>query len=140
MMSNRCKTVVKDELKKLGLLFIIVDLGEVDIMETLSLQQREQLKTSLLTYGLELMDDKKAVLIEKIKNTVTEMVYQSDEITKINFSVFLSDKLGQDYNYLANLFTEVQGTTIEQYVIDAVRRKRICFPASWRSASPRSTR
>lgn len=109
--------MVKDELKKLGLHFIIVDLGEVDIMETLSLQLREQLKAALLVYGLELMDDKKAVLIEKIKNTIIEMVYESDELTKTNFSVFLSTKLGQDYNYMANLFAGVQGSTIEQFVI-----------------------
>jgi len=116
-MSNRCKTVVKEELKKLGLHFIIVDLGEVDIMETLSQEQREALKTALLPFGLELMDDKKAVLIQKIKHTITEMVYGSDELIKTNFSSFLSTKLNQDYNYMANLFSEVQGTTIEQFVI-----------------------
>jgi len=116
-MSNRCKTVVKEELKKLGLHFIIVDLGEVDIMETLSQEQREALKTALLPFGLELMDDKKAVLIQKIKHTITELVYGSDELIKTNFSNFLSIKLNQDYNYMANLFSEVQGTTIEQFVI-----------------------
>jgi YesN/AraC family two-component response regulator len=117
MMSNRCKAVVKEELKKLGLHFVIVDLGEVDIMETLSTEQCDELKTALLHYGLELMDDKKAVLIEKIKTSVIEMVYGSDELIKTNFSTFLSTKIGQDYNFMANLFSEVQGTTIEQYVI-----------------------
>ncbi len=109
--------VVKDELKKLGLHFILVDLGEVDIMETISLPQRERLKAALLDSGLELMDDKRAMLIEKIKNVIIEMVHHTDELIKINFSNFLSDKLHHDYTYLANLFSEVQGTTIEQFII-----------------------
>lgn len=117
MVSNRCKMAVKEELKKLGLHFIFVDLGEVEVMEKLSLQEREQLKTSLLLSGLELMDDKRSVLIEKIKNVVIQMVHHSDEVIKMNFSNFLSEKLNHDYTYLANLFSEVQGTTIEQFLI-----------------------
>ena len=117
MVSNRCKMVVKEELRELGLHFIVVDLGEVDIMETISNQQREQLKANLLSSGLELMDDKKAILIEKIKNTIVEMVHHSNEIIKINFSDYLSEKLGYDYTYMSNLFSEVQGTTIEQFII-----------------------
>jgi len=95
----------------------VVDLGEVEIMENISTDQREQLKSGLLQAGLELMDDKRAVLIKKIKNTVIEMIHHSDEIVKINFSEFLSEKLNHDYTYLANLFSEVQGTTIEQFII-----------------------
>ena len=117
MVSNRCKMAVKDELKKLGLHFMVVDLGEVDIMENITAEQREQLKTALLNSGLELMDDKRAVLIEKIKNVIIEMVHHSDELIKINFSDFLSEKLNHNYTYLANLFSEVQGTTIEQFLI-----------------------
>src|ERR1017187_6617501 len=117
MVSNRCKMAVKEELKKLGLHFIVVELGEVDIMETISLEQREQLKIALLESGLELMDDKRAVLIEKIKNVIVEMVHHSDELIKTNFSDFLSEKLNHNYTYLANLFSEVQGTTIEQFII-----------------------
>jgi AraC-like DNA-binding protein len=117
MVSARCKMAVKEELKKLGLHFILVDLGEVEIMETISLEQREQLKASLLNSGLELMDDKRAVLIEKIKNVIIQMVHHTDEMIKINFSDFLSEKLNHDYTYLANLFSEVQGTTIEQFII-----------------------
>lgn len=108
---------VKEELKKLGLHFIIVDLGEVEIMETISAEQREKLKIALCGSGLELMDDKRAVLIEKIKNAIIEMVHHSDEMIKINFSDFLSEKLSYDYTYLANLFSEVQGTTIAQFII-----------------------
>jgi AraC-like DNA-binding protein len=108
---------VKEELKKLGLHFILVDLGEVDIMENISADQREQLKIALLNSGLELMDDKRSVLIQKIKNVIVEMIHHTDEIIKINFSVFLSQKLNLDYTYLANLFSEVQGSTIEQFII-----------------------
>ena len=117
MVSNRCKMVVKEELKKLGLHFIFVDLGEVEIMESISMEQREILKINLFNSGLELMDDKRAMLIEKIKNVIIEMVHHTGEVIKINFSNYLSEKLGHDYTYMANLFSEVQGTTIEQFLI-----------------------
>ena len=117
MVSSRCKMVVKEELKKLGLHFMLVDLGEVEIMENINMDQRTQLKTALLGLGLELMDDKRAVLIEKIKNVIIEMVHHSDEVIKVNFSNFLAEKLNHDYTYLSNLFSEVQGTTIEQFLI-----------------------
>ncbi len=117
MVSTRCKMAVKEALKKLGLHFIVVDLGEVEVMETLTLEQRNELKLNLLDSGLELMDDKKAMLIERIKNVIIEQVHHSDEVMKVNFSVFLSEKLDHDYTYLANLFSEVQGTTIEKFLI-----------------------
>lgn len=117
MVSNRCKMAVKEELRKLDLHFIVVDLGEVEIMETLTSDERNDLKTGLLASGLELMDDKKAILIEQIKNVIIEMVHHSDEVIKVNFSNYLSDKLHHDYTYMANLFSEVQGTTIEQFII-----------------------
>ena len=117
MVSNRCKMMVKAELKKLGLHFTPVELGEVEIMETLTLEQRDLLKINLLNLGLELMDDKKAMLIERIKNTIIEMVHHTNELIKVNFSTYLSEKLNHDYTYLANLFSEVQGTTIEQFII-----------------------
>jgi AraC-like DNA-binding protein len=117
MVSNRCKMAVKEELKKLGLHYIVVDLGEVDLMEDLSGEQREQLNKGLMSSGLELMDDKKAILIEKIKTIIIEMVHYSPDLIKVNFSDFLSDKLHHEYKYLANLFSEVQGTTIEHYMI-----------------------
>ena len=117
MVSNRCKMSVKEELKKLGLHFILVDLGEVEVMEDISPDQREQLKTALYKSGLELMDDKKSVLIEKIKSTIIDMVHHTQEAIKTNFSDFISAKLNYDYTYLSNLFSEVQGTTIEQFII-----------------------
>lgn len=117
MVSNRCKIVVKEELKKLNLHFMVIDLGEVEIMENITLEQRQQLKIALLDSGLELMDDKKSMLIEKIKNIIIEMVHHSTENIKINFSDYLSQRLNHDYTYLSNLFSEVQGTTIEQFII-----------------------
>ncbi len=117
MVSNRCKMVVKSELKKMGLHFIVVDLGEVEIMENLPDSRIQELKIMLAESGLELMDDKRAVLIEKIKNVIIEMVHYSEEMIKINFSDYLSEKLNHNYTYLANLFSEVQGTTIEQFII-----------------------
>jgi AraC-like DNA-binding protein len=109
--------VVKEELNKLGLHYILVDLGEVEIMETLPAELLEQLKKSLLLTGLEVIDDKRSVLIERIKNVVIEMVHHSDEIIRVNFSQYLSEKLNHDYTYLSNLFSEVQGINIEQFII-----------------------
>src|SRR5665647_1757965 len=117
MVSMRCKMVVKEELKKLGLHFIIVDMGVVDIMENISAEQREKIRIALLKSGLELMDDKKAVLIEKIKNVIIEMVHYTDELPKTNFSDYLSEKLNHDYTYLSKLFSESGGTTIEHFIL-----------------------
>ncbi len=117
MVSNRCKITVKEELKKLGLHFIVVDLGEVDIMENISYDQREQLRMALQASGLELIDDNKAVLIEKIKTIIVEMVHHSEGRIKTNLSDYLSEKLDYDYTYISNLFSEVQGTTIAQFMI-----------------------
>ena len=117
MVSNRCKMVVKEILKELNLHFILGDLGEVEIMENISLEQREYLKKELIESGLELMDDKKSILIEKIKNIIIQMIHYSEEDIKINFSDYLSEKLHHNYNYLANLFSDTQGTTIEHFII-----------------------
>jgi AraC-like DNA-binding protein len=117
MVSTRCKTAVKEELKKLGLHFIPVELGEVDIMEDISSDQREILKTALLSLGFELIDDKRSVLIEKIKHIIIDMVHNMDEPIKMKFSNYLSEKLSHDYTYMANLFSDIQGTTIAQFII-----------------------
>lgn len=117
MVSTRCKMVVKEELKKLGLHFILVELGEVEIMENISADQQRALKELLSHSGLELIDDKRAILIEKIKMTITEMIHYSDELPKVNYSDYISEKLNYDYTYLSNLFSEVRGMTIQQYII-----------------------
>ena len=119
MVCIRCKMMVKAELLKLGLHYINLELGEVEIMGAISKSQREQLKIALLKSGLELMDDKRSMLIEKIKNVIVELIHYSDDKDEllINFSNYLSEKLEYDYTYLANLFSEVQGTTIEKFII-----------------------
>jgi AraC-like DNA-binding protein len=109
--------MVTEELKKLGLNYVTVDLGEVDILETITAEQREQFKIALLQSGLEVMDDKNAILIEKIKNVIIEMVHYTEELPKTNFSDYLSEKLDYNYTHLANLFSETEGRTIEQFIL-----------------------
>ena len=117
MVSIRCKMLVKSELDKLGLHYKVVDLGEVEIEENITAEQKNQLETALLQSGLELMDDKKSMLIEKIKNVIAEMVHFENEFPKTKNSDYISRKLNHNYTYLANLFSEATGTTIEHYII-----------------------
>jgi AraC-like DNA-binding protein len=111
--------IVKSELEKVGLNFVKVELGEAEIMEEVSAKQLAELNIALKKSGLELMDDRKSILIEKIKKIIIELVHYSDldEPLRINFSTYLSKKLNYDYTYLSNLFSEVQGTTIEHFLI-----------------------
>lgn len=117
MVSLRCKMMVKEELKKLGLKYVSVDLGIVEILEEITADQRDQLRKNLLTSGLELLEDNRSILIEKIKNVIIEMIHYSDEVPKVNYSDHISKKLGYDYTYLANTFSEVKGITIQQFII-----------------------
>lgn len=117
MVSLRCKMMVKEELKKLGLKYVVIDLGVVEILEDITQEQREQLKKNLLRSGLELLDDKKSILIDKIKNVVIEMIHYSDELPKTNYSDYISEKIGYDYTYLSNIFSEVKGITLQQFII-----------------------
>ena len=114
MVSLRCKMVVKEELKKLGIWYITVDLGMVEVLENITTEQHDLLKTNLLRFGLELLDDKKAILIEKIKSLIVEMIHYDEEIPKVNYSGYISDKLHYDYTYLSNVYSEVTGLTIQQ--------------------------
>lgn len=117
MVSLRCKMMVKAELEKLGLRYLVVDLGDVEIIGSMTNEQNSKLKAELLKSGLELIDDKRAILIDKIKNVIIELIHYDDELPKTNFSDYLSEKLHYDYTYLANLFSEVTGTTIEHFMI-----------------------
>jgi AraC-like DNA-binding protein len=109
--------MVKEELKKLGLDHVMVNLGMVDIPWELTRDQNDLLKANLLKSGLELLDDKKSILIEKIKNVITEMIHYSDDSAKPNYSEYISKALDYDYTYLSNIFSEVKGITIQQYII-----------------------
>jgi AraC-like DNA-binding protein len=117
MVSLRCKMMVETELKKLGLRYLVLDLGMVETLEDITLAQRQLLKENLLRSGLELLDDSKSILIEKIKNVIIEMIHYSEELPKVNYSDYISDKLNYDYTYLSNIFSEVKGITIQQFII-----------------------
>lgn len=117
MVSLRCKMLVNAELEKLGLYHAVVDLGTVEIFDDITEQQRQQLKENLFRSGLELLDDKKSILIEKIKNVIVEMIHYSDELPKVNYSDYISEKLNYDYTYLSNIFSEVKGITIQHFII-----------------------
>ncbi|MFO7789931.1 MAG: helix-turn-helix transcriptional regulator [Bacteroidales bacterium] len=117
MVSLRCKLVVMDELKNLGINYVSVDLGVVEIFEDISPEQREQLKINLLKTGLELLDDKRSILIERIQNVVVEMIHYAEELPNINHSDYISEKLGYDYTYLSNMFAEVKGITLQNYIL-----------------------
>lgn len=117
MVSLRCKLLVKEELRRLGLQYAVVELGVVEILDDITEAQRIALKASLSESGLELLDDKKSILIEKIKNVITEMIHYSDEVPHMNYSDFISEKLSYDYTYLSNVFSEVNGITIQQFII-----------------------
>lgn len=118
MVSLRCKLIVRSTLENLKLQPTSVDLGEAEIKEDeLSDVQLDELKKRLQSFGLELLEDKKAILIEKIKTIIIEMIHYSEEPPILNFSIFLSQKLNYEYNYLSNLFSEVKGMTIEHYII-----------------------
>jgi len=117
MVCIRCKMIVKYELEKLGLHYKTVELGEVEIVDKLSEDQLENLSDALKATGLELMEDNKKILVEKIKTTIIELIHFNDEQIKINLSDYLSEKLNHNYTYLSNLFSEVKGTTIEQFYL-----------------------
>ncbi|MBC3846435.1 helix-turn-helix transcriptional regulator [Winogradskyella echinorum] len=117
MVSLRCKLFVKYELEKLGLHYTSVELGMIEIKEDISELQKQELKSNLAISGLELMDDKRSILIDKIKNVIIEMIHYSDEVPKVNYSDYIAQKLKYDYTYLSNLFSEVKGITIQHFII-----------------------
>lgn len=117
MVCVRCKMVVKSELEKLGLLYNTIELGEVDLAEKATKDQLETLGIALKLTGLELMEDSKNILVERIKTLIIELIHYNDKQLKINLSSYLSEKLNHNYTYLSNLFTEIKGTSIEQFYI-----------------------
>lgn len=117
MVCNRCIMVVEGELNKLNIKAKEVKLGEVILDKELSTVQKTHLELALTPLGFELIDDKKSRTIEQIKNTIIEIVHHQKNNLKTNLSDLLSTKLNHDYNHLSNLFSEVEGTTIEKYFI-----------------------
>lgn len=117
MVSLRCKMKVKEELMRLGINYAAIDLGVIDIMEDIDVELYEKLKKVLLQSGLELLDDKRTILVERIKILIIEMIHYSDELPEVNYSEYISQKLGYDYTYLSTLFSEIKGITLQQYII-----------------------
>ena len=117
MVSHCCKLMVKEEFQKLGLKAYNIELGEVEVDGDISPELFEKIKEALLKQGHELMEDKKSIQIEKVKNVIIEMIHYSDEPLEIKYSEFLSSKLESDYTYISNLFSEVTGVTIQQFII-----------------------
>jgi len=117
MVSLRCKLVVKEILIQLDIPYQRIDLGEVLMIHPIDYEKISKLKSTLLKYGLELIDDKKAVIISQIKGVIIEMIHYSEDEPVVNFSTFLSEKLSYNYTYLSNIFSEIQGSTIEQFII-----------------------
>lgn len=117
MVSRRCLTLVEDELKKIGVQYANIALGTVELLEAFTPEQSAQLNENLQRAGLELLDNNKSILIEKIKNVITDLIHYSDELPKVNYSDYISGKLGYDYTYLANTFSEVKGITIQHFII-----------------------
>jgi AraC-like DNA-binding protein len=117
MVSHCCKLMVKEEFNKLGIKISSIDLGELEVMQKISLKQFDKIKAALLKNGHELMEDKKAIHIEKVKNAIIEMIHYSEEPPEEKYSEYLSKKLECDYTYLSNLFSEVTGTTLQQFII-----------------------
>lgn len=118
MVSLRCKIVVKQELKKLGLRHLTVDLGIIEIKGAISTQQLYNLKVNLLAMGLEVLDDKKGILVERIVNVVTEIIHCADDLRQSNYSDFISKKLDYDYTYLSKIFSQEKGLTLQQFIIN----------------------
>lgn len=117
MVCNRCILVIQNEFSKLNIAIESIALGEVTLEKELSSEDREAVETVLISLGFEVIDDKKSRLIERIKNVIVELVHYQDNESKNNLSHLLSEKLNHDYNYLSNLFSEIEGTTIEKYFI-----------------------
>ncbi len=117
MVSLRCKMLVKEELQKLGIKCISVELGAAEVRGNITQEQLELFRENLKRSGLELLDDKKNILVEKIKNVIVEMIHQGDDTLKVNDSDYISEKLNYDYTYLSNTFSEVKGITIQQFII-----------------------
>ena len=117
MVCNRCKMVVKSELEKFGLHPTSVELGQVDIIETLNIEKTTQLNDILVKLGFELIDDKKSRVIEKVKNIIIDLIYSKSNLLKINLSETITTTIGQDYSYISSLFSQQENSTIEHYYI-----------------------
>lgn len=118
MACESCKVVVKEALEELGISPVKVELGEIETKVDVTDDQKKKLGTKIKKVGLELLEKKQGVLIEKIRKVIIDYVYKSDDKPNLKFSVLLGNKLNLSYAYLANFFSEVEAITIEQYIIN----------------------
>lgn len=118
MVCDRCIMAVRRELESLGLTFKNIQLGEVELAHDLTVVQLQTIREKLSALGFEVLDDKKARIVEKIKNTVVSLIHRNEEDAyNIKLSALLEEKLHKDYHYLTTLFSSVEGITVEKYVI-----------------------
>lgn len=117
MVSVRCKLIVQQQLDRIGIKYLSIDLGMVELENSISIDQIDELKKSLQLVGLEMLENKKSILIDKIKNVIIEIIHSNKDTLKVNHSDYISKKIGYDYNYLSNIFSEVEGITIQQFII-----------------------
>lgn len=117
MVSLRCKMIVQQQLDRIGIQYFSIDLGLVETKNCITSCQIDELRKSLQLVGLDILDNRKSILIDKIKNVVIEMIHYNEELPKVNQSDFICKKIGYDYTYLSNIFSEVEGITIQQFII-----------------------
>lgn len=117
MISTACKLFVQEELTNLGIKYNSIDLGEIELNGTPTASQLSQLKDSLRKYGFELMEDRRVILVEKIKAIIIKMIYYTEDRVSTKYSYILSERLGLNYNYLSKVFSDSEGITIEKYII-----------------------
>ena len=117
MVSNCCKLMVKEEFNKLNIKISSIELGELEVQQKISVRQFDKIRAALLRNGHEIMEDKRSIQIERVKNAIIDMIHYSDELPEVNYSDYLSDKLECDYTSLSSLFSEVTGSTLQQFII-----------------------
>lgn len=117
MVSSRCIHTVKTVLQQLGITYINISLGEVHLTSNVSVTQLRTFKEKIASYGLGIIADRKGMLVERIRSLVVDMIHHHEELPKENYSWYIANKLDQNYTYIANIFSEQTGMTIEQFII-----------------------
>lgn len=112
-----CKKILQEQLEKLDLTYTLIGVGEVEIKQTISSEQLQELNAALSNYGVEIVESNKSILVQKIKDAIIEMVYIEEKLPTSTMSAYLAEKLNHSYGYLANLFSDVTYTSIENFII-----------------------
>lgn len=115
--NQACRVILQEQLDKLEITYQLLDLGEIEFKENISQEKYDSLQSALSRYGIELLDNQKSQLIQRIKDTIVEMVYEKDKLPTSTISSYLADKLNLSYGYISNIFSENTFTSIENYII-----------------------